>query len=149
MGWVGGHTPGVVIVCGGLILALSLGIRHGFGLFLPPMTADHVWGRETFSFAIAVQNLTWGLSQPVFGMIADRFGFGRVVTLGAACYASGLLLMPGAQTGGQLTLTAGVLIGLGLGATGWIVFGAISRRVPAARQGTALGMAGAAPWVSS
>ncbi len=137
------QSPGVVIACGGLVIALSMGVRHGFGLFLPPMTAAHGWGRGTFSFALAIQNLVWGFSQPLFGMLADRFGFGRVVTLGAACWVGGLLLMPSATTGGQLTLSAGVLIGLGLGATGWVVLGAISRRVPVAQQSNALGIASA------
>ena len=68
------RTPTVVLVCGGLVLTLSMGMRHGFGLFLQPMSADLHWGRETFALAIAVQNLMWGLMQPVSGMFADRFG---------------------------------------------------------------------------
>ncbi len=137
------QSPAAVIACGGLVIALSMGVRHGFGLFLPPMTAAHGWGRETFSFALAVQNLVWGLSQPLFGMLADRFGFGRIVTLGAACWVVGLSLMARAATGLELTLSAGLLIGLGLGGTAWVVLGAIARRVPAARQSEALGLASA------
>jgi MFS family permease len=137
-------TPIGAIVAGGLILSLGLGIRHGFGLFLPPMTAAHGWGRETFSLALAVQNLTWGLVQPFFGMVADRFGAGRAVAAGVAFYVAGLAVMPFAETGLTLVLSAGLLIGTGLGGTGFgVVYGAISRRVPTAQQSSALGGAGA------
>jgi MFS family permease len=133
-----------MVAAGGMILALGLGIRHGFGLFLPPMTAAHGWGREVFSLALAVQNLTWGLSQPLFGMVADRFGAGRVLLLGAVVYASGLALMSSASSGLALVLSVGLLVGLGLGATGFgVVYGAISRGVPAEQRSNALGLAGA------
>ncbi len=72
------RTPTVVLVATGLILMLSMGIRHGFGLFLQPMSSDHGWGRETFALAIAVQNLMWGVATPFAGMFADRFGSHRV-----------------------------------------------------------------------
>jgi len=68
------RSPTVVLVCGGLILTLAMGIRHGFGLFLQPISSELGWGRETFALAIAVQNLVWGVTQPFAGMIADRFG---------------------------------------------------------------------------
>ena len=61
------RTPTVVLVCAGLVLTLSMGIRHGFGLFLQPMSADLGWGRETFALAMAVQNLLWGVTQPFAG----------------------------------------------------------------------------------
>src|SRR5215831_11029522 len=70
--------PALMLVCASVILTLSLGTRHSFGLFLQPMSMDNGWGREVFGFAIAVQNLLWGLSQPATGMLADRFGAGRV-----------------------------------------------------------------------
>jgi MFS family permease len=134
----------VVIVAGGLILAVALGIRQSFGLFLPAMTEARGWGRETFSLAIAIQNLTWGVAQPFFGMVADRFGAGRVLVVGTLAYASGLALMPLAMSMPALTASAGVLIGLGLGGTGFgVVYGVIGRRLPSARQSTALGLAGA------
>jgi hypothetical protein len=68
------RTPAVVLVGAGLILTLGMGIRHGFGLFLQPMSADLHWGREVFALAIAVQNLVWGASQPFAGMVADKYG---------------------------------------------------------------------------
>ena len=77
------RTPTVVLVCGGLVLMLGMGIRHGFGLFLQPMSADLHWGRETFALAMAVQNLVWGATQPFAGMFADRYGTARVVVIGA------------------------------------------------------------------
>jgi hypothetical protein len=66
------RTPTVVLVSGGLVLTVSMGLRHGFGLFLQPMSAEQHWGRETFALAIAVQNLVWGVVQPFTGMLADR-----------------------------------------------------------------------------
>jgi hypothetical protein len=74
MAW---RTPAVILVCGGLILMLALGTRQSFGLFLRPMSMDLGWGRETFSFAIALQNLVWGCAMPFAGAIADRYGAGR------------------------------------------------------------------------
>src|SRR4030095_12770731 len=87
------HTPTVVLVASGLLLTLGLGIRHGFGLFLQPMSADLHWGRETFALAIAVQNLMWGATQPFAGMVADKYGTGRVVITGVALYVLGLITM--------------------------------------------------------
>ena len=88
------RTPVVVLVCGGLILTLAMGIRHGFGLFLQPISSDMGWGRETFALALAVQNLVWGATQPFAGMVADRFGTARVVLAGcAALRRSGSSLM--------------------------------------------------------
>ena len=68
------RTPTVIIVCGGIILTIALGVRHNFGLYLQPMTVDLGMSRETFSIAIALQNLLYGLAQPFTGMIADKFG---------------------------------------------------------------------------
>ena len=87
------RTPTVVLACGGVILAVALGIRHNFGLYLQPMTVDLGIGREVFSFAIAIQNLVYGIAQPFTGMIADKFGTARVVVGGALLYAVGLVLM--------------------------------------------------------
>ncbi len=72
------RTPVAVLVCGGLVLS-PVGLRHGFGLFLQPMSSDLHWGRETFALAMAVQNLVWGAAQPFAGMLADKHGSGRVV----------------------------------------------------------------------
>jgi sugar phosphate permease len=83
------RTPAVVLACGGVILALAVGIRHGFGLFLQPMSADLGWGRETFAFAMALQHLLWGATQPYTGMLADRYGAGRVLAAGGTLYVLG------------------------------------------------------------
>ena len=122
------RTPVVVLICGGLIVTLSMGVRHGFGLFLQPMTTDLGLTRQNFAFALGIQNLVWGLAQPLVGMIADRFGAGRVLLVGAVLYMSGLLFMSVAQSAFGLSLSAGVLIGLGLsGTTFSIVFGVVGR----------------------
>lgn len=134
------YNPTTLLLCGGAIIMLSLGIRHGFGIFLRPMTIDLQWPRSTFAFAIALQNLVWGFSQPVVGMIADRFGAGRVLVLGGLCYAAGLALMAQATTGLGLALSTGVLIGLGLSGTYTIVIGVVGRAFPPARRSTALGV---------
>jgi MFS family permease len=137
-------TPKTVLVFGSLVLFLSLGIRHGFGLFLQPMSMDRGWGREVFSFAIAAQNLVWGFAQPFSGMVADRFGAGRVVLAGALLYAAGLWLMSVAATPGELYLSAGVLVGLGLsGTTFSIVYGVIGRHSSPEKRTMALGIASA------
>jgi MFS family permease len=139
------RTPTAVLICGGLILTLGLGIRHGFGLFLYPMTRDLHWSRETFAFAFAVQNLVWGMAQPFAGMIADKYGSGRVVAGAALLYVAGLLLMahPGAPW--QFVLSAGVLIGLGLtGVTFSMVSGVLGRAFPPEKRSMVFGISGAA-----
>ena len=139
------RTPAVVLICGGTILTLAMGTRQGFGLFLQPMTLDHGWSRETFAFAMALQNLIWGVSQPFFGMIADRKGAGRVLATGAVLYAIGLVLMALSQTGLQFSLATGLFIGLAQGCTTFsIVFGVVSRIFPPERRSIALGMCSAA-----
>ena len=92
------RTPTVVLVCGGIILTVAMGIRHGFGLFLQPISHDMGWGRETFALAIAVQNLVWGATQPFTGMLADKYGSARVVLGGAALFIVGLFAMAYAHT---------------------------------------------------
>jgi predicted MFS family arabinose efflux permease len=139
------RTPTAVLVCGGLILTLALGLRHGFGLFLQPMTSDLHWGRESFALALAVQNLVWGLSQPFAGMIADKYGAGRVTAGGAALYIAGLALMAYPFAPWFFVLTSGVLIGMGLsGVTFSLVLGVIGRRYPPEKRSMALGIAAAA-----
>ena len=142
-----GHwrTPTVVLVCGGLILTLSMGIRHGFGLFLQPMTADLHWGRETFALAMAVQNLVWGATLPFAGMLADKYGAHRTVLAGTALYVLGLALMAHATTPWLMVLTCGVLIGTGLsGVTFSVVQGVLGRTYPAEKRSMALGISAAA-----
>jgi MFS family permease len=138
------RTPLLAIVCGGLILSLAMGIRQTFGLFLPPVTAELCLARETFSLAMAVQNLLWGAVQPVVGMIADRYGAGRVVAAGAAAYVAGLVVMSGMEGTAGLQMGGGVLIGLAMAATGFsVVLGAVARRVPEERRSMALGIVSA------
>lgn len=139
------RTPAMVLFCGGMILTVALGVRHNFGLYLQPMTADLGIGRETFAFAIAIQNLLYGISQPITGLIADKFGTARVLVGGALLYALGLYLMSVSSTGLELTLSAGLLIGASLGCSGFsIVFGVIGRAFPPEKRSVALGIAGAA-----
>ena len=108
------RTPAVVVACGGLAMTIVLGTRHGFGLYLQPMTLDLGISRETFSFAIALQNLIYGFSQPLTGMIADKFGAARVMAFGTIAYAIGLVLMSHSTTGTELNLSAGLVIGMAM-----------------------------------
>lgn len=139
------RSPAVVLLCGGLILTLAMGMRHGFGLFLQPMTQAHGWSRETFAFAMAMQNLVWGLAQPFTGMLADKFGAGKVLLVGAVLYIAGLCVMALASSGAVFGWGSGVLIGLGLsGTTFSVVYGVIGRSFPPQKRSMALGIAGAA-----
>lgn len=139
------RSCGWVLLGSALILALSLGIRHGFGLFLAPMSAEFGWGREVFAFAIALQNLIWGLAQPFAGALADRFGARRTVLVGGVLYAAGLLLMSQADSVGSLSLSAGLLIGLGLSGTSFsVILGVVGRAVPPEKRSMGMGIAAAA-----
>ena len=102
------------MICGGLLVSIAMGIRHGFGFWQLPLTQTHGWSRETFTFAIALQNLVWGLGQPFAGMMADKYGSPRVAIGGAALYALGLLVMGLSSSGLMFSTGAGLLIGLGL-----------------------------------
>ncbi|MDH1442205.1 MFS transporter [Pseudomonas sp. GD03721] len=128
-----------------LILALSLGTRHGFGLFLPPMSAEFGWGREVFAFAIALQNLIWGLAQPITGALADRFGARKAIVIGGVLYVLGLLCMGMADSPLSLSLSAGLLIGIGLSGTSFsVILGVVGRAVPVEKRSMAMGIAAAA-----
>jgi MFS family permease len=121
----------VIIVAGCLIAVLNGGPRSTMGFFLTPMSSENGWGREVFALSIAIQNLVWGIGQPFVGMLADRFGTARVLTIGTLLYALGLVLM--AQTSSPVTLqfTAGVLIGLGIAGSAFIlVMAAFARLLP-------------------
>lgn len=134
-----------IMLGGSVVLALALGIRHGFGLFLAPMSNDFGWGRETFALAIALQNLIWGLTQPLTGALADRVGAHKVVIVGGILYTAGLVTMGMANSGLSLGLSAGVLVGLALSSTSFtIILGAIGRAVPAEKRSMAMGIASAA-----
>ena len=134
-----------VLLCGAAIVTLSMGIRHGFGLWLQPITQAQGWTRETFAFAIAVQNLSWGVFGIFAGMIADRFGAFRVIIAGAVLYALGLAGMALAATGLLFTLSAGVLIGAAqAGTTYAVIYGVIGRNISAEKRSWAMGVAAAA-----
>ena len=134
-----------VLICGAMIVTLSMGIRHGFGLWLQPITQAQDWSRQTFSFALAVQNLSWGIFGVFAGMVADRFGAFRVLVAGTALYALGLLGMAYSPTPLLFTLSAGVLIGAAqAGTTYAVVYGVIGRQIPAERRSWAMGVAAAA-----
>lgn len=127
-----------------MVLMLSIGTRQSFGLFLPPMTLDLGWSRETFGFAIALQNIVWGIGQPFAGAIADKFGAARVIVCSGLFYALGLLLMAQSASGLAFDLSAGVLVGLGLSGSGFgVVMGVIGRAAPPAKRSAALGLVGA------
>lgn len=128
-----------------LVLFLSLGIRHGFGLFLSPMSAEFGWGREVFAFALALQNLVWGISQPFAGALADRFGARLIVAGGGLLYAIGLGLMAFADSALSISLSAGLLIGISLSGTSFsVLLGVVGLAVPAEKRSMAMGIAAAA-----
>jgi MFS family permease len=134
-----------VLVCGAFIVTLSMGVRHGFGLWLQPITQAQGWTRETFSFALAVQNLSWGVFGIFAGMAADRFGAFRVIVVGAVLYALGLAGMALSPTGFLFTLTTGVLIGAAqAGTTYAVIYGVIGRNISAEQRSWAMGVAAAA-----
>ncbi len=134
-----------VLVCGALIVTLSMGIRHGFGLWLQPITMDRGWTRETFAFALAIQNLAWGLAGPFAGMLADKYGAFRVLVAGGVLYAGGLVLMALATSGLAFTGSAGILLGLAQSGTTYaVVYGVIARQVDPAKRSWAMGVTAAA-----
>jgi MFS family permease len=142
---IGWRTPLVIIICGCLVSVIGFGPRSALGFFLTPMSQANHWGRDVFAFALAIQNLLWGVGQPIAGGIADRFGAPRVLTVGAILYALGLYLMAYATSPSMLTLSAGVLIGFGLsGCAFTIVVGAFGKLVPPEWRSTAFGFGTAA-----
>ena len=137
-GW---RSPAVMLAAGAAVLAISLGIRHAFGLFLAPMTRDNGWSREVFALAMALQNLAWGAAQPFAGRLADRYGAGKAILGGTVLYVAGLVLM--AQAHGTAALVwSGLLVGFGLSGTTFpVVFGAIARSTAPERRSLAMGVA--------
>jgi len=132
----------VVIGAGCLIALITFGARTSFGLFTEPLSDLRSWDRGTFAFAIAIQNLLWGLGQPLAGAVADRYGPARVLAAGGAVYAAGVVLMSVSTSGTALAISAGALVGLGLtGGSFTIVIAAFARLVPEDRQSWAMGLA--------
>lgn len=134
-----------VLVCGAAILTLTMGVRHGFGLWLQPITQAQNWSREDFALALALQNLTWGFAGIFSGMLADRFGAFRVIVTCTVVYAFGLVGMAYSPTPAVFTVTAGVLIGIAqAGTTYAVIYGVIGRNVSTERRSWAMGVAAAA-----
>jgi MFS family permease len=134
-----------VLICGAAIVTLAMGIRHGFGLWLQPITSQYGWTRENFAFAIAIQNLSWGLAGIAAGMLADKLGAFKVIIGGALLYAFGLFGMAYASTPFLFALSAGILIGAAqAGTTYAVIYGVIGRNVPAEKRSWAMGVAAAA-----
>ena len=139
------RTPATrMIVIGALAVMLAMGVRATFGLFMQPIGLENGWGRDVFSMAFAIQNLTWGIGAIAAGMLADRFGAGRTIAGAALLYALGLVLMRFAGSEVQLYLSAGVLVGLGqAGTTFPVILPVIARVVPLSQRSTALGIVSA------
>ena len=131
----------IVVISAALVSSLGMGIRQNFGLFLPPMTADLGLGREAFAFAMALQNILWGIFTPITGALADKYGSGRMIALGGIVYAGGLYIMSGATDVTDLNIGAGLFIGFGQAAAGFaVVLAVVARRVPAKKRSLALGI---------
>jgi MFS family permease len=138
------RNPVLILVCASIVLILSFGVRSSFGIFLAPITTDLDLGRTSFAFAIAIQSLLWGVSQPFVGAIADRFGSGRVIAVCAVMYGLGLVLMAHASSGAELMLSNGVLIGFALSGTGFpVLLSVVGRSVDESRRSLFLGFASA------
>ena len=134
-----------VLVFGSLMVTLSMGIRHGFGLFNMPITSANGWGRETFALAIALQNLVWGFAQPVAGALADRYGPFKIMILGGFLYAIGLIGMALTSNPFLFHLAGGLSIGIALAATTYsVVYGILGRNVPPEKRVWAMGVTAAA-----
>jgi len=134
-----------VLIFGGLMVTLSMGIRHGFGLFNLPITSANGWGRETFALTIALQNLVWGVFQPITGALADRFGAFKILIVGGILYALGLAGMAVSTDIMNFTIAGGFLIGLAQTATTYsVVYGILGRNIPADKRVWAMGITAAA-----
>ncbi len=141
-GW---RTPVLIIGFGCLISLMSFGPRSSLGFFLTPMSAANHWGRDVFGFALALQNLLWGIGQPIAGMIADRYGSARVLCAGGLMYAAGLALMSQAASAPVLDVSAGLLIGFGLAGTSFmVVLAAFGKLLPPEWRSRAFGFGTAA-----
>src|SRR5688572_20861961 len=139
------RTPMVVLVCGCLIMTISFGIRAGLGLFMQPLSLEYGWGREVFSFSIALQNLMWGALGAVAGGFADRYGPGRVIAIGAICYVVGLIGLSIISIPWLLHLNSAVFLGGALGGTSFgIILAVIGRTVAEEKRSLYMGLATAA-----
>jgi MFS family permease len=139
------RTPALIVGFGCLIALTNFGPRSALGFFLAPLSSANHWGRDVFAFALALQNLLWGVGQPLAGMIADRYGTARVLCGGALIYALGLALMAHADSAPMLDLTAGILIGFGIsGCSFMVLLAAFGKLLPPQWRSFAFGLATAA-----
>src|SRR5580704_1970462 len=139
------RTPALVIGMGCLITLIAFGPRSTMGFFLTPLSSANHWGRDVFAFALALQNLLWGIGQPLGGMIADRFGTIRVVCVGAMLYATGLVLMSHATSAPLLDASAGVLHGFGLAGCSFpVILAAFGKILPKEYRSISFGFGTAA-----
>jgi MFS family permease len=137
--------PWLIVACGCTIALMTFGPRSAMGFFQLPMLQEHDWERSTFGMAIAIQNLFWGIGQPVFGAIADRFGTWKVLAMSAVLYAGGLALMSVAHAPWLLNLSGGVMVGLGIAAGSFgVVLSAFARNVSPQNRSFVYGMGTAA-----
>lgn len=133
-----------VLIAGCVIILVSFAVRASFGLFQLPIALEFAWPREAFSLAIALQNLFWGIGQPMFGAFAERYGDRKAILVGGACYIVGLLLSAYATTPGQHQWLE-ILVGFGIAGTGFgVVLAVVGRATPARHRSMALGIATAA-----
>jgi MFS family permease len=133
-----------VLLASGVVLTLAMGVRHGFGFWLQPISQANGWTRETYSLAMAMQNLLWGVFGPFAGMAADRFGTMRVVLVGAVSYMAGLIWMALVTNPTLFVMGSGVFVGLGLACTAFgAVSGIIGRVAPMEKRSWAFGVSGA------
>ena len=135
----------LAVVCACVLLAINFGMRASFGFFMTPISKEFGYGREIFAFSLALQNLCWGLFQPIAGAVADRFGTAKTIYVGSLAYALGLYITATADSFWGLHIGAGILVGMGIAGTGLgIVLPALARMVSAEQRGLALGIGTAA-----
>ncbi|MEM6487030.1 MAG: MFS transporter [Pseudomonadota bacterium] len=133
-----------IIAAAAVVLALSFGVRATFGIVLDPVSQTFGWPIAVFSLSIAIQNMVWGLAQPLFGLIADRYGDRRALWLGLGCYALGMVATVVSTTPMMQHLGAGLLVGAGVSGTAFgIVLAVVGRAVPEARRAQAMGLTAA------
>ena len=138
------RTPLLVLISGALVVNMTMGVRHGMGLFLVPMNIEWGVSRSDFAFAIALQNLCWGISSPILGGLADRYGSAKIIVFSLLLYALGLWGMSLADNAVLLALTAGVMMGCAQGgSTVGVITGLVGRAYPPAQRAQALALSGA------
>ncbi len=135
-------APLTILIAGCVVAIINFGIRSTFGLFTAPITEFFGWQRETYSFAIALQNLLWGAATPIAGALADRYGSARVIITGAIAYALGIMVMNMADAPWMMHVGAGIIVGIGIAFSSFgIVMAALGRIVPPEKRSWAFGLA--------